>query len=349
MYESKLGYEVDKFLNAISSTEDNEKSRLGSSAKSYKPGFDWFSKFLTEQSLKEDSQFKKVKTIPDFFVAVRIDNKIDVAERKKFPDRELLKGFGSYLEKKDYAPKTVRAYATSIQTLFKYFKIEITMVYSKLPPAAVQNPKKEWNLQEVGDFIQSFDSKLYRCLGVWFLESGLSNVDLLGLTYGKVRAQYENDINPFCFNLCRQKTAQYQIKFRSFIGTQGIKYFREYYESLDEALSDDDLIFDISSVSIQKYFERRSKRFFPKVQSKADSAKKEPIKKLRNLCVPSSLRTAFRTFLTDKIGDNTIEYMMGHDLGDLGKTYVNRSDDSWRAFYKKDCERFLTFKETKIA
>lgn len=349
MIDTGLGFEVNKFLNAISPTEDIANGKLGSSAKSYKPGFDWFQHFLSEQSLEKDSEFRRVKDIPAFFVAVRLDKKIDVAERKTFPDRELLKLFGSYLGVKKFAPKSVRAYVGSVQALFKYYEIGITTSYSSLPPATTENPKYAWNIQQVGEFLHSFDSPLYYCLGVWFLQSGLSNIDLLKLTYGKIKSQYENDVNPFCMNLCRWKTRKYQIKFRTFIGTQGIEAFREYYESLPNALKEDDLLFPISSVSIQTYFARRSKEFLARVQPKDDSAKKEvPTKKLRNLCVPSSLRTAFRTFLaTGKVPNSEIEYWMGHNLvSDLEKSYTNRSDDSWRAVWKEEAEPFLTFKET---
>jgi len=41
-----------------------------------------------------------VKDIPAFFVAVRLDKKIDVADRKTFPDKELLKKYGYYLGEK---------------------------------------------------------------------------------------------------------------------------------------------------------------------------------------------------------------------------------------------------------
>jgi hypothetical protein len=188
------------------------------------------------------------------------------------------------------------------------------------------------------------------------LQTGLSNIDLLRLPYGKIRSQYENDVNPICLNMVRWKTQKFQIKFRSFVGTQGLEAFKEYYESLPKALADNDLVFPISSVSIQTYFARRAKEFLAKIESKeTDSAsgtptdtKKDSEKKKRNPCCPSSLRTGFRTFLTDgKIDNGKIEYYMGHNLtADLSKTYVNKSDDSWRATWKAECEPLLTFKET---
>jgi hypothetical protein len=189
---------------------------------------------------------------------------------------------------------------------------------------------------------------MYRCLGVWYVQSGLSNYDLLHLPYGKIREQYEQDISPFCLNLVRHKTRKYEIKFRAFIGALGIRYFREYYASLNRALRDDDLLFPISDNAVEYYFARRAKEFLPKVEpEKADSetTEKEPEKKKRNPCCPSSLRTGFRTFLSDaKVTNSIIEYLMGHNLtSDLEKTYTNKSDDSWRVTWR-ECEPFLTFK-----
>jgi hypothetical protein len=355
--ETGLGFEVDSFLKKISPTEAVAQGKLGSSAKSYKPGFVWFQRFLSEQSLEKDSAFKRVKDIPAFFVAVRRDKKIDIARSKTFPDRDLLKGFASYLEKKEMAPKSVRAYVGSIQALFKYYEIKITTSYSDLPPATIENEKYTWTIQQLGEFLTSFKSPLYYCLGIWFLQTGLSNVDLLRLTYGKVRSQYEEGVSPLCLNMVRWKVKKYQIKFRTFVGDQGLKAFKLYFASLPKALADDDLVFPISSVSVQTYFARRAKGFLANIKSKESaqsalpiptSTKEVPEKKHRNPCVPSSLRTAFRTFLTDgKIDDSKIEYYMGHNLtADLSKTYVNKSDDSWRQTWKEECEPLLTFKET---
>jgi hypothetical protein len=128
-------------------------------------------------------------------------------------------------------------------------------------------------------------------------------------------------------------------------------------------LSPDDLIFKVSDVALETYFQRRARDFLTKDTPKAKKHKRKykkkgsiepteataptkPIKKLRNPCVPSSLRTAFRTFLTDgHVTNSVIEYLMGHNLtADLTKTYTNKSDDSWRETWKADCEPFLTFK-----
>ncbi|MGA2683185.1 MAG: hypothetical protein ABSF44_15465 [Candidatus Bathyarchaeia archaeon] len=338
--EQELGPEVDEFLKEISPSEVVALGKLGPSATTYKPGFVWLQRYLSEQTL-----FPQIKNIHDFYVAVKADKKKDT---KSFPDRKLLKDFVPFLINKNKAAKTVRSYCGAIQSLFKYFEIEITTNYSDLPPAIIENEKYPWSIEQVGTFIKSFKSPMYRCLGTWFIQTGLSNWDLLHMPYSKIRAQYENDVSPFCLNLVRHKTRKYDVKFRAFIGNLGIHYFKEYYASLPKALNDDDLIFPISSVAVETYFARRAKEFLPKeVPAEEASAPEETGKKKRNPCCPSSLRTGFRTFLSDgKVTNSEIEYFMGHNLtADLSKTYVNKSDDSWRQTWRA-YESLLTFKIT---
>jgi hypothetical protein len=325
--EATLGTEVDRFLRAISPMNIEHPEKLGPSAATYRPGLVWFQQYLSEQTL-----FPEIKTIHDFLVAVKVDAKEEDSFKQTFPDRELLKGFASSLIGKCKAPKTVRSYCGAIQSLGTFFKIPISAQYSDLPPAIPVNEKYAWNIKQVGTFIKSFKSPLYRCLGVWYIQTGLSNYDLLHLSYGKIKEQYQNDVSPFCINLVRYKTRKFEIKFRAFIGALGIRYFREYYESLPHALDDNDMLFKISDNAIEYYFARRAREFLPKGFEK------------RNPCCPSSLRTGFRTFLSDaKVDSSIIEYWMGHNLtADLAKTYTNKSDDSWRATWRES-EKALTF------
>jgi hypothetical protein len=347
----ELGTEADRFLRAISPTDSD---KLGSSAETYYHGLVWFQSFL-----KEQAHFPEIKNIHTFFNAVEADSKRQ-GTAKTFPERTLLKDFATFLIEKDKAPKTVRSYVGAVQSLFAYYAITINTTYSDLPPAMAVNEKYPWSLEQVREFIKSFNSPMYRCLGVWFLQTGLSNYDLLHMQYSKIKEQYENDVSPFCLNLVRHKTRKFEIKFRAFIGALGIRYFREYYESLPHALSPDDLLFNVSSVAIERYFQRRAKEFLSKATQTTEQkgkkkrkrkVKAEPTepteskKKLRNQCCPSSLRTAFRTFLTDgKVTNSEIEYFMGHNLtADLSKTYTNKSDDGWRATWR-EYEPLLTFK-----
>lgn len=324
--EETLGTEANDFLKNISPSDYVALGKLGPSATTYKPGLVWFQQYLSEQTL-----FPNVRSIHDFLLAVKADSKNEDSFKQSFLDRKLLKGFASKLLEEKKAPKTVRSYVGAVQSLGAYWKIPISTAYSDLPPAIAVNEKYTWSIEQVGVFIKSMKSPMYRCLGTWYIQTGLSNYDLLHLTYGKIKEQYEQDVSPFCLNLVRHKTRKFEIKFRAFIGALGIRYFREYYESLDRALKAEDALFKISDNAIEYYFARRAREFLPKGFEK------------RNPCCPSSLRTAFRTFLTDECPDSIIEYLMGHNLtADLSKTYVNKSDDSWRVIWRK-YESFLTF------
>jgi hypothetical protein len=310
--EQELGAEVNRFLRAISPSNSD---KLGPSAQTYYPGLIWFQQFLNEQSLIEHSLFPDIKNIHTFFVAVEADSKIK-GSSKTFPERTLLKDFATFLLEKDKAPKTVRSYVGAVQSLFTYYTITISTAYSDLPPAIAVNEKYPWRIEQVGAFIKSFNSPMYRCLGAWYIQTGLSNYDLLHMPYSKIKEQYENDVSPFCLNLVRHKTRKYEIKFRAFIGALGIRYFREYYESLPHALNPDDLLFKVSSVAVERYFQRRAIEFLSKpTQTTEPKGKKrkrkaiteptEPKKKMRNPCCPS-LRTGFRTFLSDGKVTNSI-------------------------------------------
>src|SRR5450759_3823245 len=102
--EETLGIEVDRFLRAISPTNIEHPEKLGPSATTYKPGLVWFQQYLKEQSLSEQTQFPKIKTIHDFLVNVRADAKEEDSMKQSFPDRALLKEFASSLIAKGKAP-----------------------------------------------------------------------------------------------------------------------------------------------------------------------------------------------------------------------------------------------------
>lgn len=310
---SVFGSATSKWLNDLS-----ESTRA-----TYLPGVVKFQEYLNVQTL-----YPGIRGADAFLKAVHEDSKLDFLDQKLL-DRDLIKGFSNYLvglevRGKPLSAKTVRTYVGGVQSLGAYWKIPIDTSYAELPPAVVENEKFAWKLSDIGKFIESMDSSLYRCLGVWFVQSGLSVVDVLHLTYGKVREQLEAGVSPLCLSMVRFKTRRFEVKFRTFVGSLGVKVLKEYVSML-KPLGDDDLIFGVTSNAVEAYFARRAKEFLS-VDSKG-----------RNPCCPSSLRTGFRSLLADaKCPESFIEYWMGHNLtGDLRKTYTNLSDDSWRSNYSE--------------
>lgn len=315
MAESCFGSATREFLNALTK----------SSRATYMPGLVRFQNYLSIQTL-----YPSVHTADGFLQAVLDDGKLGLLEQK-FIDRALMKGFVEFLLEKQLKPKTVRTYVGGVQSLGTYHKIPISTAYAELPPAIESYEKHPWSIDKVGEFVKSMDNPMYRCLGVWYVQSGLSNWDLLHLTYGKVREQLDAGTVPVCLNLVRHKTRRFDVKFRTFIGDLGIRYFKDYIGA--KTLADTNLLFPISDDAVEGYFKRIAAKFL------SDGFTE------RNPCCPSSLRTAFRTFLADaECPDSYVEYFMGHNLtADLKKKYTNKSDESWRITYAK-YEPVLTFK-----
>jgi len=302
----------------------------------YQPSIGHFQTFLQTQTL-----YPNIHNPDDFLKAILEDNKRELLERQR-PGRKIMKAYIQYLTEtrckhsgKTLTPKTIRTYMGTIQSLGQYWEIPVSTQYAELPPPVVTYNKYPWSIAEIGKFICSMKDPMYQCLGVWFLQSALSNWDMLHLTYGQVRKQLEEKTAPLCLSLVRHKTRRYSATFRTFIGAQGIQYFLQYVEQNDLHLGDDDVLFSVSDNAIEGYFSRRAKKFLP--QGYAE----------RNPCCPSSLRTAFKTLLSDaECPSHWSEYWMGHNLtGDLQKTYTNKSDASWRESYRR-YEPALTFQYT---
>ena len=327
--EDSLGLEARRFLAQISPDSANEK--LGSTAKVYKCGLTLFSGFLREQS-----GFPEIHSLSSFLKAVIADSKIEDSLQHRFPDRELLKDFIVSLEKKPYAAKSIRNYIVAVQSLGNCFNVPITSSYSNLPPGLVceENEKYAWSLERIKDFVRSMESPLHECLAVWFLQSALSNFDVLDLRYSKIKDQLQSGVSPIVLNLTRHKVRKYEAKFRTFLGSLSIEYFNRYVSASKLSFNNDDRLFKISSTAIEAFFARRASALLSEEEYKG-----------RNPMCPSSLRSAFRTFLGDTdCPPNYIEYWMAHRLsGDLAKTYTIKSDGSWRLSYAK-YEPVLTFK-----
>ncbi len=305
-----FGPATSKWLAALSA----------STRATYKPGLERFQDYLKTQNL-----YPAITESDSFLKAVSEDSRLEFLDQRLL-DRDLMKGFKENLlsNNKTLTAKTIRTYIGAIQSLGAFWKIPISTEYAELPPAIVTYEKYPWNLNQVGNFLKSMDNDLYRCLGVWYLQSGLSNWDLLNLTYGKIKDQFEKGISPLCLKLVRHKTQRFEVLFRTFIGKLGLELFMEYLPTLG-TLTDDTRLFPVTDAAVEGYFARRAKAFLP------DGFKG------RNPCCPSSLRTGFRTFLSDaKCPESIIEYFMGHNLTqDLRKAYTNKSDDSWRETYRE--------------
>jgi integrase len=166
-----------------------------------------------------------------------------------------------------------------------------------LPPARPVNKKHPWTIEEVGEFIVAMDKPIYRSIAASIVQSGLNVSDLLALTYGDVKEEFEKGTTPICLNLTRKKTG---ISFITFFGSWSVKMLKEYLAN--HKLEDEAPIYNVSSRAVHAYFRKTAEKFAGNFKG-------------RNPYSPHSLRAAFRTFLSDhKVDPLYIEFWMGHAL-----------------------------------
>jgi integrase len=195
----------------------------------------------------------------------------------------------------------------------------------QLPPAQPVNKKHPWTIEEVGKFIAAMDKPLYKSIAASILQSGLSVSDLLALTYGDIKEDFENGTTPICLSLTRKKTG---VSFVTFLGSWSVKMLKEYLAN--RKLEHEAPIYNVSSRAVHAYFRKTAQKFAGNFKG-------------RNPYSPHSLRAAFRTFLSDhKVDTLYIEYWMGHTLPEQQGAYINKSIESWRQTYKEQAEPWLT-------
>jgi integrase len=280
-------------------------------------------------------------TVKDFMQVIIEDNKREPLSRV-FPEHSTLRAFSEFLVKKGFAGGTVNRYVAALQSICKFYRIPITTRYAGLPSANAVNKKYPWNLEKVGAFITSMDKPVYRCLAAIFLQSGLSVVDVLGFEYNDVQEEYENNIVPLCLDLERRKT---ETPHLTFIAVEAVEFLREYLAG--RVPDRHELLFKVSKRAIESYFAHRATKFLNGYEG-------------HNPCCPSSLRTAFSTFLTDGFVSAGVkvccpetysEFWSGRNMGDVKKMYKSKTRDSWRQEYAKYAQAlsFQTHEQSKKA
>jgi integrase len=263
-------------------------------------------------------------SIKDFLDRVEHDRLLPRSERRRV-DRFTLNGFVVWLQDRGYSPKTVRIYVGAVQSLAKYFDIPISLRYVQLPPSQPVNRKHPWTIEEVGKFVALMEKPIYKTIAASIVQSGLSVSDLLALTYGNIKEEFEKSVTPLCLNLARKKTG---INFITFLGGWSVKLLKDYLAN--RKLESETPVYDVSSRAVHAYFSKIAQKFDGNFKG-------------RNPYSPHSFRAAFRTFLSDhKVDPLYIEFWMGHKLPEQQGAYINKSIESWRQTYKEHAEPWLT-------
>ena len=285
----------------------------------YKAGLEAFLKFYKSRSKRYGG---KGETLDDFLDSVEEDLRRP-RRQKKHVARNILKGFVAWLKGEKYAPKTSRAYVSAVQSFAGYYDLTISTKYVDMPSSRPVSDKFPWTLDKVVDFIGMIDDSQIKSIGVTIFQSGLAISDILALTYGDIKYEYERGIMPLCFDLARIKT---DVPFMTFIGEWATSLLRshlEIYRKSAKRLRLEDPLYTVSPRLIDLEFEKLAKKWVGDYKG-------------QNPARPHSLRAAFRTILGESgMPYDTVEFFMGHELPEQVRVYNSRTRDGWRKIYAR--------------
>jgi integrase len=229
------------------------------------------------------------------------------------------------LEEKNYTPKTIRTYVNSVQSLAQFFGFTISARYISLPTSQPVSKKYPWTLKEVGKFVGKLDGKELKSIAATVFQSGIGIGDIMLLTYGDIKREFESRVSPLCLEIARKKT---DVPFYTFIGKWGLRLLRKHLKNNGRDLQDSEPIYSMSERTVQWHFKKLADAWL------GDYEGNNPMR-------VHSLRSAFRTMLGDAgLNETYLEFFMGHRVPEHKRVYVSKSRDGWRDIYAK-YEKFL--------
>jgi len=191
----------------------------------------------------------------------------------------------------EYKAKTIRTYAGAVQALVKYLipGAMISTRYADFSGSREARRQYPWTVQTVSMFVDAMNEPLYRCLVAVFFQSGVTISDVLALTYGDVKKEFEAETMQLCLDMGRTKK---DAPYMTFMGSLSFLLLKQYL-SCRGALSTKDPLFPINKSSVERIFLRRAKKL-PRIFDQGC------------LFGPQSLRVGFRTAMQDSGTQATI-------------------------------------------
>ena len=297
---------ISEFLDAF----DPEKGTGGV----YKAGLAAFQKFYR---LRSNRYGGKGETLDDFLDSIEEDLRRPRRQKKRVA-RRVLGGFVAWLKAEGYAPKTVRAYASAVQSFAGYYDLTISTKYVDMPSSNPISDKYPWTLDKVAAFIGMIDDPEIKSIASVIFSSGLSISDILALIYNDIKREFEAGVVPLCVDLSRIKT---DTPFMTFIGSWGVSLLRSHLEG--KRLRREDPVYTVSHRLIDLQFEELGKKWVGEYKG-------------QNPCRPHSLRAAFKTILREAgMQHDTVEFFLGHEQPEQERVYNSRTRDGWRRMYAR--------------
>lgn len=249
-----------------------------------------------------------------------------------------------------FSANSIHGYFCGIQNLLKYYHIPVSKKWiGNLPPRASkdENEKHEWKLEHIKTFFELATNYRDKALILCLFQSGQGIHEIKELNYGHIKTELEEGTLPLVLKLRRKKT---NTKYRTCLGRDAVHYLKLYLQTRNNLMDDSPLFTKIGNeqritkAAIEKRF-----RELAEAATFIDYTPREDVEhfseKQYNPVRPHSLRAAFRSRLTNKMDSDLIEYLMGHEISDVKKAYLNMPTDELRELFAA-FEKHLAIEKT---
>jgi len=279
-----------------------------------------------------------------------LDRVYDNLKKPRFVQEQIVEpeitGFINWLKEEvpeDRRPKsdnTIRQYIAALQHLLKYYNIVVSMSLIENYPRAAPMPtstKHEWKIEQIRDFVDAATTFRDKAIILCLFQSGMRLSDLVSLDYGDIAEEFETGIIPLHV-LVRKRGS---VSYRTFIGTDAVRYLRLYLQTRQE-LNDDSSLFTLWG-SERRITEGAIQGRLREIAKTLDFIKDADLEGW-NPARPHSLRDAFISHLSGKVDGRLIQFWSGHNIGKVKRTYTEMPTDEMRKLYA-DAEKYLMIGE----
>lgn len=277
-------------------------------------------------------------TLEDFLNEIYAEMGKPVLEQDRIVETTISE-WVKWLVEKGYAPKSVRRAFSALQNFLKYYRVPVEADWVNLPAAVPlkKNKKHEWKLEHIKKFVEAASNYRDKALIMCLFQSGQGISEIIDLDYSDVREELEAGTLPLCFDLVRGKTG---VQYKAFLGRDAIKYLKLYLETRQD-LDDNSPLFTMlgseKRVTIAAV-EKRFREYAAECSFVNDNGGYNPAR-------PHSLRSAFKSRLINKMDGDLIEFLMGHNIGEVKDAYLKMPTDELRELYAS-FERRLAIEKT---
>ena len=317
-------------------TEANEylRTKKSSTQYVYRSGLRLFLEFYQKKYGEEIN-------LSNFLDRLDVNAQLPRREKKRLAESEL-NSFIDFLADNGKSNNSIRTYFASVQNFLKYKGFELSGRFVRLPPPTIKevNHKHAWKIEEIREFVDSANSMRDKAIILCLFQSGLAINELCDLNYGNIIAELEAEKLPLYLSLTRQKTGQ---EFKTFFGRDAIKYLMLYLETRKN-LKRNSPLFTMSGSNVNRLTVGAIQSKFREFAQDLSFIKKHELEGF-NPVRPHSLRSAFRSRLTNKVDSDLIEFFMGHAIGGVKRAYMNLPIDELRELYS-NFEHLLAIEKT---